>query len=75
MARRQAKRHEESRYRVPASREGKRFVGGYYDPEVARELKIIAARDDSSVQEIIGRAIELFFRSKGVQRKVVTEHG
>lgn len=75
MSRKRAKRQKGSGYRVPASREGKRFVGGYYDPEVAKELKIIAVRDDSSIQEIVGKAIELFFRSKGIQRKVVGEHG
>lgn len=75
MRRKQTKRQKGSGYQAPASREGKRFLGGYYDPEVAKELKIIAARDDSSIQDVVGKAIELFFRSKGIQRKVVGDHG
>lgn len=75
MSRKQTKRREGSVYRVPASRQGKRFIGGYYDPEVARELKVIAASDGSSIQELVGRGIEMLLGSKGIHRKVVEQPG
>lgn len=75
MGRRELERQKRSGYRVPPSREGKRFIGGYYDPAVAKELKIIAANEDISIQEIIGKAIELFLRNRGIIRAVVEKAG
>lgn len=75
MGKKRARGRGELVYQVPASREGKRFIGGYYDPEVARELKVIAARDDSTIQELVGRAIERFLIDQGIRRKVVEQAG
>lgn len=42
---------------VPPSREGKTLIGGHFDPQVKRELKTIAAQEDSSVQALLEEAI------------------
>ena len=39
-----------------------RHVGAYVPPDVARQLRIIAAREDSSTQRLIEEAIEMLFR-------------
>ena len=54
----------------PISREGKRFVGGHYDPSVQRELKIIAAKEDNTIQDLVGEALELLFANRGISKKV-----
>ena len=55
---------EPSRRPVAATRQGKRHVGCYVDPAVARQLRVIAAQEDSSVQQLIEEAIEMLFRSR-----------
>ena len=45
--------------RTAASRQGRRHVGAYVPPDVARQLRIIAAREDSSTQRLIEEAIEM----------------
>lgn len=47
------------------SRDGKRFIGGYFDPKVQTQLKIIAAEDDTTVQELVEEALDLLFVKKG----------
>ena len=46
------------------SREGKKFIGGYFDPAVARDLKIIAAKEGDTIQGLIGEAIDLLMTSR-----------
>ena len=47
-----------------ASRQGRRHVGAYVSVDVARQLRVIAAQEDSSVQQLIEEAIEMLFRSR-----------
>ena len=47
-----------------ASRQGRRHVGAYVAPDVARQLRVIAAQEDSSTQALIEQAIEMLFRSR-----------
>ena len=47
-----------------ASRQGRRHVGAYVTPDVARQLRVIAAREDSSTQALIVEAIEMLFRHR-----------
>lgn len=56
-------------------RVGKRFVGGHFDPEVARQLRIIAAEDDTSIQELLEEAIQLLFLKKGRDLMVAATPG
>jgi hypothetical protein len=46
------------------SREGKKFIGGYFDQAVARDLKIIAAKEGDTIQGLIGEAIDLLMASR-----------
>ena len=47
-----------------ASRQGRRHVGAYVPPATARQLRVIAAQEDSSTQALIEQAIEMLFRSR-----------
>ena len=47
-----------------ASRQGRRHVGAYVPPDVARQLRVIAAQEDTSTQALIEQAIEMLFRSR-----------
>lgn len=46
-------------------REGKRFIGGHFDPTVARQLRLIAAEDDTTIQQLLEEAVDLLFAKKG----------
>jgi hypothetical protein len=50
------------------SREGTRMIAGHFPPAVSKQLKIIAAEEDSSVQELLGEALNLLFIKKGKTR-------
>ena len=46
------------------SRQGRKHVGAYVAPDVARRLRVIAASEDSSVQQLIEEGIEMLFQSR-----------
>jgi len=46
-------------------REGKRFVGAHFHPEVARQLKMLAAEDNTTIQELLEQAVDLLFVKNG----------
>lgn len=50
------------------SREGTRMIAGHFPPAVSKQLKIIAAEEDTSVQELLGEALNLLFIKKGKTR-------
>ena len=47
-----------------ATRQGKKHVGAYVDPAIARQLRIIAAAEDSTVQQLIEEGIGLVLQSR-----------
>jgi len=47
------------------SRDGQKFVGGHFHPSVAKQLKLIAVEDDSTVQDLLEEALDLLFIKKG----------
>lgn len=47
------------------AREGKVSVMGYYSPEVRRTLHQMALDEDTSIQALLGEAIDLLMRAKG----------
>ena len=49
---------------VPFCRQGKKHVGVYVDPAMARQLRVIAAQEDTSAQTLIVEAIEMLFQSR-----------
>lgn len=47
------------------SREGKKFIGGHFDPVVSKQLKGIALANDSSIQALLAEAINDLFEKYG----------
>lgn len=39
------------------TRIGKKMIGGHFEPEIAKALKILAAEEDKTIQEILEEAI------------------
>ena len=55
---------EEGKFFRP-SREGRRLIAGHFDPKVAKQLKLLAAEEDTTVQALLEEALELLFLKKG----------
>lgn len=47
------------------AREGKKAVVGYFSPSVNRALRNLAADEDTTVQAMLGEAIDLLMRARG----------
>ncbi len=47
------------------SRRGKKTLIGYFDPSVSKQLKQLALEEDSSVQCLLGEALDLLFQARG----------
>ena len=43
---------------VPPSRQGKVLIGGHFDPDVKRQLKMIAAAQDTTIQALLESAVQ-----------------
>ncbi len=50
------------------ARVGKRAVVGYFSPELARTLNMMAKERDTTLQAILGEAIDLWLAEKGKHR-------
>jgi hypothetical protein len=50
--------------RRPA-REGKKFLGGWYSKDLSREVAQLALDNDTTVQALVGEAIDLLLRQYG----------
>ncbi len=48
-----------------SGRAGKSNVTGYFDPEVKRQLRIMAAEHDSTIQDLLGEALNELFAKHG----------
>lgn len=46
------------------SRKDTKHVGGYFSPEVSKQLRQIALEEDSSVQSLLAEAIDMIFHSR-----------
>lgn len=46
------------------SRKSTKHIGGYFDPAVSKQLREIALDEDSSVQALLGEAIDMLFQSR-----------
>lgn len=46
------------------SRKDTKHVGGYFSPEVSRQLRQIALDENSSVQVLLAEAIDMLFHSR-----------
>lgn len=47
------------------ARIGKRALAGYFSPELVRTVNIEATQRDTTVQAILGEALDLWFRENG----------
>jgi hypothetical protein len=52
-----------------ASREGKKLVGGHFDPDIARKLKLLAAENDTSCQRLLEEALIDLFQKYDRQKR------
>ena len=48
-----------------ASRDGKSFIGGYFPPEVARQVRILAAEQGTTIQLLTAEALNHLFAAYG----------
>jgi hypothetical protein len=49
----------------PPSRQGTKHVGAHFDPAVTRQLREIAAEEDTSIQRLLGEALNMLFVARG----------
>ena len=54
----------EPKYSRP-SRMGRKLVAGHFDPKVAKQLKLLAAEEETTIQALLEEALDLLFVKKG----------
>ena len=45
---------------------GSKHVGGYFDPAVAKQLRMLAAAEDRTMTELLAEALDMLFQSRGI---------
>ena len=50
---------------MPPSRRGKRHISGYFEPEVLKQVKIICAEEEKTVNQVLADALNSLFVNKG----------
>lgn len=56
---------EQGRANLPPSRQGKKALTGYFDPDVLKQLKVMAAAEDTTVQALMTEALNDLFKKYG----------
>ncbi|MBX9665895.1 ribbon-helix-helix domain-containing protein [Novosphingobium sp.] len=51
-----------------AGRQGTKLIGGHFAPEVSTQLRILAAEEGTTVQNLLGEALDDLFVKKGRTR-------
>lgn len=54
----------EAAFTVRPSRRNTRLIGGHFPPEIGRQLRILAAEEDTTVQALLEEAINLLLAKK-----------
>jgi hypothetical protein len=49
------------------SREGMRFIGGHFAPKIAKQLRLLAAEEETTVQALLEQALDDLFMKKASQ--------
>ena len=49
-----------------SGRAGKAMVAGWYDKAAVKQLRMIAVNQETTIQQQLGRAINLLFREEGL---------
>ena len=44
----------------------RKHVGGYFAPEVARRLRMLASEEETTVQELLTEGLRLMFKKRGL---------
>lgn len=59
------------------SRKGTKFIAGHFDPSVARQLRMLAVEEDSTVQALLAEALDLLFvkKNRPVIEELIIKHG
>jgi Antitoxin-like ribbon-helix-helix len=47
------------------SRDGTRLIAGHFTPAVAKQIKLLAVEEDTTVQALLEQALDLLFVNKG----------
>lgn len=50
------------------AREGKKPIQGYFSPELSRELRMMSVAEGTTVQALLGEAIDLLLTARGKNR-------
>src|SRR4051812_10136844 len=51
---------------VPPSRQNMKRIQGYFSPRVKRQLRMLAAEQDKTEEELVGEALNLLFQTHGL---------
>lgn len=62
---RDAEREEFTRSQLPPSRRGKKALTGYFEPEVMKQLKVMAAAEETTIQALLTEALNDLFKKYG----------
>jgi len=54
-------------YQAP-SRKGKKFIGGYFEADVAKQLKLLAVEQDATSEGLVKEAVNDLFQKYGKAR-------
>ena len=46
------------------ARRGTKHVGGYFTPEVSKQLRQLAANEDTSIQNLLAESLDMLFHSR-----------
>jgi hypothetical protein len=49
----------------PPSRQGKKALTGYFDPDVIKQLKVLAAAEEKTMQALMSEALNELFKKYG----------
>lgn len=51
--------------RVPKVRRGKKIIAGYFPPELQKAVRLLAVEQDSTVEAMLGEALNMLLRHYG----------
>jgi hypothetical protein len=56
---------DEGKSKQPPSRQGQRALTGYFGPEVLKQLKVMAAAEETTIQALLTEALNDLFKKYG----------
>ena len=52
--------------KLPPSRQGKRCLTGWFHPETHQQVRMIAAKEDKTYEQVLGDGLNLLFEKHGM---------